>query len=270
MKSNKNKKQKKQGTTDSSRLYTGKLDVTRSGMGFVVVEGREQDILVRPTDFNTALHGDTVQVKVTSNAGRSGRVQGEVVSVLQRKQLEFLGHIEISQSFAFFIAEMDKPMPDIYVPLTELHGAKHNDKVIVRITEWEQSKKPQGTVIQVMDASDENDQNMKEILLENGFPLFFPENVLEESARLPDLIPAAEIGRRKDMRPILTFTIDPADAKDFDDAISIRALENGQLEIGVHIADVSHYVEPETALDKEAYDRATSVYLPDQIGRAHV
>lgn len=265
MKSNKNKKQKKQSTTDSSRLYTGKLDVTRSGMGFVVVEGREQDILVRPTDFNTALHGDTVQVKVTSNAGRSGRVQGEVVSVLQRKQLEFLGHIEISQSFAFFIAEMDKPMPDIYVPLTELHGAKHNDKVIVRITEWEQSKKPQGTVIQVMDASDENDQNMKEILLENGFPLFFPENVLEESARLPDLIPAAEIGRRKDMRPILTFTIDPADAKDFDDAISIRALENGQLEIGVHIADVSHYVEPETALDKEAYDRATSVYLPDRV-----
>jgi ribonuclease R len=246
-------------------IYSGTLDVTRSGMGFVVVEGREQDILVRPSDFNTALHGDTVQVRVTSQPGRGGRVQGEVTDVLQRKQLEFLGHIEISQSFAFFIAEMDKPMPDIYVPLSQLNGAKHNDKVIVRITEWEKNKKPQGTIIQVMDSSDENDQHMKEILLENGFPIFFPENVLEESERLPDLIPAEEIARRKDMRDVLTFTIDPIDARDFDDAISIRSIDHGQLEIGVHIADVSYYVEPDTVLDKEAYERATSVYLPDRV-----
>jgi ribonuclease R len=259
------KHNKNKSTTDSSRLYSGTLDVTRSGMGFVVVEGRDQDILVRPSDFNTALHGDTVQVRVTGQPGRSGRVQGEVTEVLQRKQLEFLGHIEISQSFAFFIAEMDKPMPDIYIPLSQLNGAKHNDKVIVRITEWEKNKKPQGAIIQVMDSSDENDQNMKEILLENGFPIFFPENVLEESERLPDLIPAAEIARRKDMRDVLTFTIDPVDARDFDDAISIRAIDHGQLEIGVHIADVSYYVHPETVLDKEAYDRATSVYLPDRV-----
>jgi ribonuclease R len=262
----KNKKKKKnKPTQQSTRLYKGKLDVTRSGMGFVVVEGREQDILVRPNDFNTALHGDIVQVRLTSQPGRSGRVTGEVAEVLERKQLEFLGHIEISQSFAFFIAEMDKPMPDIYIPLSQLNGAVNNDKVIVRITEWEQNKKPQGTVIQVMDAKDENDQQMKEILLENGFPIFFPENVLEASGRLPDLIPASEIARRKDMRDVLTVTIDPIDAKDFDDAISIRTLDNGQLEIGVHIADVSYYVEPETALDKEAYSRATSVYLPDRV-----
>src|SRR5580704_1564101 len=159
MKSNKkkpNKQHKHKNTTDSSRQFTGTLDVTRSGMGFVIVEGRDQDILIRPSDFNTALHGDTVQVKVTSHPGRSGRVQGEVTEVLQRKQLEFLGHIEISQSFAFFIAEMDKPMPDIYVPLSQLNGASHNDKVIVRITEWEHNKKPQGTVIQIMDSSDVN------------------------------------------------------------------------------------------------------------------
>jgi ribonuclease R len=268
MKSNKkkpNKQQKHKNTTDSTRLFTGTLDVTRSGMGFVVVEGREQDILVRPSDFNTALHGDTVQVKVNGLPGRSGRVAGEVTEVLQRKQLEFLGHIEISQSFAFFIPEMDKPMPDIYIPLSQLNGAANSDKVIVRITEWEKNKKPQGTVIQVMDASDENDQVMKEILLESGFPIFFPEKVLEESERLPDLIPAAEIARRKDMRDVLTFTIDPIDARDFDDAISIRTVDGGQLEIGVHIADVSYYVEPETALDKEAYERATSVYLPDRV-----
>jgi ribonuclease R len=260
-----NKPNKHKQPSNNSRLLTGTLDVTRSGMGFVIIEGRDQDILVRPSDFNTALHGDTVQVKVSSHPGRSGRLQGEITDVLQRKQLEFLGHIEISQSFAFFIAEMDKPMPDIYVPLSQLNGAAHNDKVIVRITEWEKNKKPQGTVIQVMDSSDVNDQAMKEILLENGFPIFFPENVLEESERLPDLIPAAEIARRKDLRDVLTFTIDPIDARDFDDAISIRTVDHGQLEIGIHIADVSYFVEPETALDKEAYERATSVYLPDRV-----
>jgi ribonuclease R len=262
----KNKKKKKiKNPADSTNIYKGRLDVTRSGMGFVIVEGREQDILIRPADFNTALHGDTVQVKVVNDSYRGGRSQGEVVEVVARKQLEFLGHVEISQSFAFFIAETDKPMPDIYIPLSNLNGAVNNDKVIVRILEWEKNKKPQGTVVQVMDKSDENDLAMKEILLENGFPLFFPENVLEESGRLPDLIPSAEIAGRKDMRDILTVTIDPIDAKDFDDAISIRTLENGQLEIGVHIADVGYYVEPETALDKEAYTRATSVYLPDRV-----
>ena len=267
MKDNKDnkKKKKKKSTTDTANLYKGRLDVTRSGIGFVIVEGRDQDILVRPSDFNTALHGDTVQVKVVNNSARSGRWQGEVVEVVERKQMEFLGRIEISQSFAFFIAETDKPMPDIYVPLSGLNGAVNQDKVIVRIVEWEKNKKPQGQVVQVMDKTNVNDQAMKEILLESGFPIFFPENVLEESQRLPDVIAASEIAARRDLRNILTFTIDPVDAKDFDDAISIRHLEHGLLEIGVHIADVSYYVEPETALDKEAYSRATSVYLPDRV-----
>jgi len=265
MKNKKKNNNKKKAPADSAHLLTGRLDVTRSGMGFVIVEGREQDILVRPADFNTALHGDTVRVRVVNAGGRSGRSQGEVVDVVDRKQMEFLGRIEISASFAFFIAESDKPMPDIYVPLSQLNGAVNHDKVIVRITEWEKNKKPQGEVIQVMDKSDENDLAMKDILLEAGFPIFFPENVLEESERLPDLIPAAEIANRRDLRNILTFTIDPVDAKDFDDAISIRRVDKGELEIGVHIADVSFYVEPETALDKEAYTRATSVYLPDRV-----
>jgi len=259
------KKKKKRTGEQSPDLLTGRLDVTRSGMGFVIIEGREQDVLVRPSDFNTALHGDTVRVRLTGNPNRSGRQQGEVVDVAVRKQMEFLGHVELSQSFAFFIAETDKPMPDIYIPLARLNGAVNNDRVIVRIVEWEKNKKPQGEVIQIMDKEDGNDKAMKEILLENGFPIFFPENVMEESARLPDLIPSSEIKIRKDLREILTFTIDPVDAKDFDDAISIRSLKNGNWEIGVHIADVSHYVEPETALDKEAYTRATSVYLPDRV-----
>src|ERR1700761_9827750 len=119
MKNNK----KNKSSADSGTLYKGRLDVTRSGMGFVIVEGRDQDILVRPGDFNTALHGDTVRVRVNNNSPRSGRLQGEVVEVISRKQLEFLGHVEISASFAFFIAESDKPMPDIYVPLPALNGA---------------------------------------------------------------------------------------------------------------------------------------------------
>jgi len=259
------KKKKKKPGEQSHNLMTGRLDVTRSGMGFVIIEGREQDVLVRPSDFNTALHGDTVRVRLTGNPNRSGRQQGEVVEVVDRKQMEFLGHVELSQSFAFFIAETDKPMPDIYIPLSRLNGAVNNDRVIVRIVEWEKNKKPQGEVIQIMDKEDGNDKAMKEILLENGFPIFFPENVMEESERLPDMIAVAEIGQRKDVRNILTFTIDPLDARDFDDAISIRLLKNGHWEIGVHIADVSHYVEPDTALDKEAYTRATSVYLPDRV-----
>ena len=262
---NKKKKQQRPDSQGGANVYKGRLDVTRSGMGFVIVEGREQDILIRPSDFNTALHGDTVQVRVRNTSGKSGRSTGEVVAVVDRKQMEFMGHVELSQSFAFFIADTDKPMPDIYVPLTKLNGAVNDDRVIVRVVEWEKNKKPQGEVIQVLDKGDENDRAMKEILLESGFPLFFPEEVTEQSERLPDLIAADEIAKRKDVRDVLTFTIDPVDAKDFDDAISIRTLKNGNLEIGVHIADVSHYVEPETALDKEAYTRATSVYLPDRV-----
>jgi len=259
------KKKKKKGTS-SQHTLKGVLDITRSGIGYVIVENLPNDILVRPNDFNTALHGDTVRVQVFGGAAKkSGRQQGAIVDVLQRKQNEFLGKIEIGKSAAFFIADTEKPMPDILIPGQALNGAVDGDRVIVRITEWEKQKKPVGAVIQVMEAGNEGDMAMKEILMENGFPLFFPEDVLEEAARIPDTISEDEIKIRRDCRDILTFTIDPVDAKDFDDAISIRLLKNGLYEIGVHIADVSHYVEPDTALDKEAYDRATSVYLPDRV-----
>lgn len=259
------KKKKKKGAAEQHTLK-GVLDITRSGIGYVMVENLPNDILVRPADFNTALHGDTVRVRVLGGpAKKSGRQQGQVVEVLQRKQMEFLGKIEINRNAAFFVADTEKPMPDVIIPQESLNGANNNDRVIVRITEWERQKKPIGAVVQVMEAGDEGDMAMKEILMENGFPLFFPENVIEESERIPDTISPDEISKRKDCRDILTFTIDPLDAKDFDDALSIRLLKNGNYEIGVHIADVSHYVEPDTALDKESYDRATSVYLPDRV-----
>lgn len=256
---------KKKKKTGGEHLYKGKLDITRSGMGYVIVDKLDSDILVRPNAFNTALHGDIVRVRVIGDQQRSGRKQGEVVELVERKQTDFMGRIEMGASFAFFIAETEKAMPDFYIPLDKLNGAKDGDKVVVRLTSWEKNRKPSGEVIQVMDASNANDVAMKEIIMENGFPINFSEEVIEESERLPDTLSAKEISGRKDVRGILTFTIDPADAKDFDDAISFRVLKNGNYEIGVHIADVSHYVEPDTGLDKEAYTRATSVYLPDRV-----
>ncbi|MFM2338529.1 MAG: ribonuclease, partial [Bacteroidota bacterium] len=197
---------------------------------------------------------------------KSKRIQGVVKEVVQRKRTDFIGQLQMNKGFAFFIAEMDKPMPDIFIPLHSIKGAKDNDRVVVRLLKWDSDgKRPEGEVITVLDAENSNDAAMKEILLEAGFPLSFPDDVMEEAARIPDSISADEIALRKDIREVLTFTIDPVDAKDFDDAISIQKLKNGNYEIGVHIADVSHYVIPDSALDKEAYLRATSVYLPDRV-----
>ncbi len=245
--------------------YIGTLDITRSGMGYVIVERLPNDIMIRPTDFNTALHGDTVKVRVIGPPSKSGRQQGEVVEVMKRKQTEFLGRLQMGKNVAFFIADVDKPMPDIFIPPDKTAEAKETDRVVVRIVEWQKNKKPVGEVIQILDPSDEGDFAMKELLLDAGFPLEFSESVIEETARIPDLIGQADIERRRDCRDILTFTIDPVDARDFDDALSIRILPNNNYELGVHIADVSHFVQPGTELDKEAFDRATSVYLPDRV-----
>jgi ribonuclease R len=257
-------KKKKKKSSDPN-LITGTLDITRSGMGYVIVDKESNDIMVRPNDFNTALHGDTVRVKISGELNKSKRQQGVVTEVVKRKQLEFMGKLQMNKNFAFFVADVDKPMTDIYVPLQKLNNATEKDRVIVKIVEWEKNKKPLGEVVQILDPSDEGDFAMKEILMENGFPLFFPDNVLEEGARLPDIISQSEMEHRRDFREILTFTIDPVDAKDFDDAISFKVMKNGNYEIGVHIADVSHFVEIDSDLDKEAYQRATSVYLPDRV-----
>jgi ribonuclease R len=259
-----NKKEKQRHS--SSQTLKGKLDITRSGMGFVTIEGMDVDIIIRPADFNTALHGDTVRVAIKEMNSSGRRMQGVVKEVTQRKRTEFIGHLQMNKGFAFFVAEMDKPMPDIFIPLHSINGAKDDDRVVVRLTKWEMDgKRPEGEVVTVLDAENSNDAAMKEILLEAGFPLQFPDEVMEEAARIPDVISLEEIKNRKDFRDVFTITIDPVDAKDFDDAISFRKLKNGNYEIGVHIADVSHYVEPDTSLDKEAYLRATSVYLPDRV-----
>lgn len=262
---------KKEGASKKSsaqvQIVKGKLDISRSGMGFVVVEGIEKDIMVKPNDFGKAFHGDTVRVQIpTFGAGFGKRVEGKVVDVAERKQLEFVGNIEMNKNTAFFVAAGEKPVPDFYVPAEKLNGAEHGDRVVVRLDRWDKNdKKPQGRVISVIKAEDEGDQAMKEIIIQAGFPLKFQDEVLKLAAALPDTISREETKKRKDYRDILTFTIDPVDAKDFDDALSIRNLDNGNYEIGVHIADVSHFVTPDSILDKAAYARATSVYLPDRV-----
>ncbi len=264
--SKKKNTKERQRPSSSAKVLKGMLEITRSGMGFVTIEGMDIDILIRPGDFNTALHGDTVHVAVKEMKSSGRRMQGVVKNVLHRKRTEFIGQLQMNKGFAFFIAGMEKPMPDIFIPLSNIGDAKDNDRVVVRLLQWDNDgKRPVGEVVSVLDAENSNDAAMKEILLEAGFPLQFPDEALEVAARIPDTISNEEIKNRNDVREIFTITIDPADAKDFDDAISFRKLKTGNYEIGIHIADVSHYVEPSTALDKEAYHRATSVYLPDRV-----
>ncbi len=262
----KKSKQKLKAKSIMVQTIKGKLDVTRSGIGYVIVEDQSGDVLVRPNDFSTALNGDTVRVKLIKENARTGKKEGKIVEVVSRKQTEFIGHIQLSAHHAFFVPDTDKPMPDLYIPMVDLNGAKHKERVVVKLVKWDkEDKKPVGAVVSVLLAENENDAAMKELLAEAGFPLSFPENVLEEAARIPSILDSEEIKRRKDCRDILTFTIDPVDAKDFDDAISFRKLGEDKYEIGVHIADVSYYVHPDTELDLEAYKRATSVYLPDRV-----
>lgn len=259
---------KKENVKKSSPTQTvkGRLDISRSGMGYVIVEGMEQDIVVRPNDFNHAFHGDTVRVQVNRDSGRGRRAEGKVTDVVERIRNTFVGNIQTNKNVTFFVAASEKPIPDFYVPVEKLNGAVNGDRVVVKLTKWNKTdKKPEGEVVSILKAEDVNDMAMKEILIESGFPLVFDPLVLEEAMKLSETITREELKKRKDLRDILTFTIDPVDAKDFDDALSIRNLDNGNYEIGVHIADVSHFVKPDSILDKSAYERATSVYLPDRV-----
>ena len=256
----------KKKASSQSETVKGKLEISRSGMGFVIVEGRDKDIMVKPNDFGKAFHGDTVRVQISNPQDRSRRPEGKVTGVSERKQTEFIGTVSVNERSAFFIAGGNNVIPDFHIDFTKLNGAKNGEKVVAKFLKWDKSdKKPEGEIVSVIHAENEGDMAMKEILIHAGFPLSFDAEVIKAADALSPKISREEIKKRKDCRDILTFTIDPADAKDFDDAISIRNLDNGNYEIGVHIADVSHFVTPGTALDKAAYERATSVYLPDRV-----
>ena len=261
---NKEKTTKKKSS--QSTTVKGKLDISRSGMAYVIVEGMDKDIVVRPNDIGRGFHGDTVKVQISPDSGRGRRTEGKVTEVVTRNQATFIGNISVNKNVAFFKAATEKPMPDFYIPMEKLNGAADGERVVAKLIKWDKAdKKPEGEVVTILKSEDVNDMAMKEILIETGFPLVFEKAVLDEAGKLSDTITREELKKRKDYRDILTFTIDPEDAKDFDDAISIRNLDNGNYEIGVHIADVSHFVKPDSILDKSAYERATSVYLPDRV-----
>lgn len=255
---------KYQGCAPKNYLI-GTVDVTQSGSAYLIVEGLEEDVFIAPRKLRNALNGDVVKVFVY--AKRNGKhMEGEVLEIIERARTEFTGIVKVSTRFAFLIPDNRKMQHDLFIPLEGLKGAKDGDKALVKMVEWPAgAKNPIGEVISVLGRQGENETEMNAILADYGFPLHFPQNVIAESEAIPDTISAAEIKKRRDFRDILTFTIDPADAKDFDDAISFQFLENGNYEIGVHIADVSHYVHTETALNEEAFERATSVYLVDRV-----
>jgi ribonuclease R len=251
---------------DLKTFIVGKVDMTADGSGYVIPDDEfEKDIYVSARKLHQALHGDKVKVYIF--AKKSGRKnEGEVVEIIERAKTDFIGVIKISERFAFVAVDDRKMLHDIFVPLSDLNGAKNGQKVQVSITDWpEEAKNPIGKVIYILGEQGENDTEMNAILAQFGFPLNFPPEVEKEANSIPEDVTQEDLADRRDFRDTVTFTIDPADAKDFDDAISFKVLENGNYEIGVHIADVSHYVTPNSALDKEAYDRGTSVYLVDRV-----
>jgi len=244
----------------------GKVDLTNDGSAFIVTDDEfESDIFVAPRKLRNALNGDRVKVYVYAKS-KGKHKEGEVIEILQRAKTEFTGIVKLSERFAFFVPDDRKMMHDIFIPMNQLNGAKNGIKAVAEITDWpSDAKNPIGRIKHILGAQGENDTEMNAILAEYGFPLSFPAEVEHEADEIPEIITEQEIAKRRDFRDILTFTIDPFDAKDFDDAISFKRLDNGNYEIGVHIADVSHYIIPDSALDKEALDRATSVYLVDRV-----
>jgi len=242
----------------------GKLSVVAKGDGFVTIEGKSGDIFIPAQKLKSAMHGDKVRVVLTSKP-KGKRMQGSIVDIVERAQKQFLGIIKIAQGQGIFISDSDKIHQEFFVPENYLGEAKNGQKVLVEIMEWPANgKNPSAKVVQVLGNPGENETEMHAILAEFGFTVEFPKNVELEANAISADIPADEIAHRRDMRQILTLTIDPEDAKDFDDALSIQPLSEGMWEVGVHIADVSHYVKPGSALEEEARKRATSVYLVDR------
>jgi ribonuclease R len=242
-------------------VLEGELSMTTVGSAYFKNNELKKNIYVHKTNTNKSLHLDTVKIKVVQGIGRG--IEGVVTEVVKRFKTEFVGTIQLSDKFAFFIADNQKMPVDIYVPLEKLNGATNGQKVVVKLKSWK-GKSPNGEVVKVLGTSGDNDVEIHSILHEYELPYDFEEHVLQEAEAIDEIIPQFEIDARRDMRDVPTITIDPVDAKDFDDALSLRWV-NGNMEVGVHIADVSHYLRPDTDLDKEAYQRGTSIYLVDRV-----
>jgi ribonuclease R len=244
-------------------VIEGTINVNASGSAYLVNNELPRDVYIHKNNINKALHLDTIKIKIVKGNGR--QLEGIVTEIIKRFKTEFVGVIQISPKYAFFVADSNKMPIDIFIPLNKINGAKDGQKVVVKITNWKSdSKSPNGEVVKVLGDVGNNDVEIHAILHDYDLPYDFEDNIIDESEAISDEIKQSEINSRRDMRDVTTFTIDPFDAKDFDDALSVQWV-NGQLEVGVHIADVSHYLRPDTDLDKEAYRRGTSVYLVDRV-----
>ncbi|MBI2046146.1 MAG: ribonuclease R [Parcubacteria group bacterium] len=242
----------------------GSLFMTSKGIGFVSAEGLKQDIEIGPAYLNTGLHGDRVKVRLFPHIDGK-RPSGEVVEILHRERMRFVGTLKEESGVFFVITDNPRMYADIILPPNEIKGISSGDKVYVKIARWDDPKEnPVGELIKRIGKAGLNETEMEAIVLERGFDTSFPVAVEKEADLLPSAISKEEIDTRRDMRSTLTFTIDPKDAKDFDDALSFKKISEHEFEVGVHIADVSHFVRENTALDTEALKRATSIYLVDR------
>ncbi|MBC3845776.1 ribonuclease R [Winogradskyella echinorum] len=251
----------------NTEYYTGILDLGSKGNGYIISDDFEDDIFIASNNINKALNGDEVEFYAYKRKHR-GKQEGEITNIIKRAKTEYVGTIQIhdKKNFAFVVPDSPKMYTDIFVPINKINKAEDGDKVLVSLEDWpEKADSPNGKVIQVLGKPGEHGTEINSIMAEYGLPLEFPHEVEAYANNLDISIKPEEIAKRRDMRKDLTFTIDPKDAKDFDDALSFTVLDNGLYEIGIHIADVSHYVQPGTVLDDEAYERATSIYLVDRV-----
>ncbi|GGG36962.1 ribonuclease R [Bizionia arctica] len=251
----------------NTEYHIGRVDMASRGAGYIICDDFEEDTYIASNNMNKALHGDEVEFYSYKRLKR-GKREGEITSIIKRAKSEYVGVIQFSKNnnFAFVVVDGTKMYKDIFVPISKINKAEDGDKVLVSLDDWpDNSDSPNGHVLQVLGKPGEHNTEIHAILAEYGLPLEFPPEVEEFANKIDTSITPEEIAKRRDMRDVLTFTIDPKDAKDFDDALSFQVLDNGLYEIGIHIADVSHYLQPDTILDDEAYERATSVYLVDRV-----
>ncbi|NKI27928.1 ribonuclease R [Arenibacter sp. 6A1] len=245
--------------------HTGRVDITGRGNAYIIVEGLDEDVFIPFNKLKKAFHKDTVEVYIFPKR-KGKKLEGEITKIVSRNKMVFVGIVEMQKSFAFVRPTDHRMYTDIFIPKEKIGTAENGDKVIVEIDEWpDKADSPFGTITEVLGKPGEHNTEIHAILAEYGLPYEFPVEVERFADQLDTSIKKEEIEKRRDLRDTLTFTIDPKDAKDFDDALSFKILENGNYEIGIHIADVSHYVTPDSILDEEAYNRATSVYLVDRV-----
>ena len=249
----------------NTEYHTGILDMASKGSGYIISDDFEEDVYIASNNINKALNGDEVEF-YTYKRRKKGKFEGEITNIIKRAKSEYVGVIQVHSNYAFVVVNGNKMYKDIFVPINKINKAEDGDVVLVSLESWEKDEdSPKGAVLKVLGKPGEHNTEIHAILAEYGLPYEFPMEVEDYANTLDTSISQEEIAKRRDMRKALTFTIDPKDAKDFDDATSFEILDNGLYEVGIHIADVSHYLREGTVLDDEAYERATSVYLVDRV-----